>query len=205
LFNLHQAVDVFLGFKNYHNAGACYINLGCLVTKQSMVEYTKAKEYMDAAISLQEQIVHQNFAGEGTPKDMERVGSLDMRPSFEQLRQLSNKNLNNKSQKLTPALLAMEITILAFRHYSRGYISYHFFVQAEEDARYKYKQKEQLLMKYGMEANEARSHIDLSLDGLREIQKNMQEQADFGRKERQSVSSNDQNRTLGGFEDFILF
>jgi uncharacterized protein HemY len=58
---LHQAVDVFIGFKNYRNAGACYMNLGCLVTRQTMLEYSKAKEYMDAAIALQEQIIHSNF------------------------------------------------------------------------------------------------------------------------------------------------
>lgn len=53
LFNLHQAVDVFLGFKNYHNAGACYMNLGCLVTRHTAsIEFNKAKEYMEAAIAL---------------------------------------------------------------------------------------------------------------------------------------------------------
>lgn len=57
LFNLHQAVDVFLGFKNQRNAGACYMNLGCLITRQAMLEYAKAKEYMDAAIAIQEQII----------------------------------------------------------------------------------------------------------------------------------------------------
>jgi hypothetical protein len=48
LFNLHQAVDVFLGFKNYHNAGACYMNLG----HTASIEFNKAKEYMEAAIAL---------------------------------------------------------------------------------------------------------------------------------------------------------
>jgi len=61
LFNLHQAVDVFLSFKNYRNAGACYMNLGCLVTRQSMVEYAKAKEYIDTAIYIQENIIKQNL------------------------------------------------------------------------------------------------------------------------------------------------
>ena len=52
---------MFIGFKNYRNAGACYMNLGCLVTRQTMLEYSKATEYMDAAIALQEQIIHSNF------------------------------------------------------------------------------------------------------------------------------------------------
>ena len=30
------------------------MNLGCLITRQSMLEVAKAKEYMDAAIQLQE-------------------------------------------------------------------------------------------------------------------------------------------------------
>ena len=29
--------------------------------RQTMLEYSKAKEYMDAAIALQEQIIHSNF------------------------------------------------------------------------------------------------------------------------------------------------
>lgn len=46
-----------------------------------------------------------------------------------------------KSQRLSPAHLAMEMTVFAFRNYSRGYISYHLFVQQEEERRYKYKNK----------------------------------------------------------------
>jgi hypothetical protein len=33
------------------------MNLGCLITRQAMLEYAKAKEYMDAAIAIQEQII----------------------------------------------------------------------------------------------------------------------------------------------------
>ena len=59
------------------------------------------------------------------------------------------QNLGNKGKqdlvkppKLSQNMLVMELTILAFRRYSRGYISYHLFVQAEEDCRYKFKLKD---------------------------------------------------------------
>ena len=74
-----------------------------------------------------------------------------------------------KSQRLSPKMLLMELTILAFRRYSRGYISYHYFVSAEEDCRYKFKLKDQLLSKFGQEAIEARKFLMLSREGLMEI------------------------------------
>ena len=60
---------MFLGFKNQRNAGACYMNLGCLVTRQAMLEYAKAKEYMDAAIAIQEQIIQANIEHDDAPKE----------------------------------------------------------------------------------------------------------------------------------------
>lgn len=121
------------------------MNLGCLVTKQDILEYAKAKEYMDAAISLQEQIANQNQFG---------LKKIEMADDTERNRKRSKKD--QSTEKLSDQLLAMEVTILAFRHYSRGFISYHFFVSAEEESRYKFKLRDSLLAKYGIDAHEAR-------------------------------------------------
>lgn len=96
---------------------------------------------------------------------------------------------------------------MAFRYYSRGYISYHFFVKADEDCRYKYRLRNQLLNKFKSEADEARKFLKFSIAGLKEISKNMIAPEPFRVEtdEETPFGTGSSPKTLSGFEDFLIF
>jgi hypothetical protein len=54
---MHQAVEVFKFFGNLRAQGTCYLNIGCLIASQDSAEYSRAMNYVDESIRIQELIM----------------------------------------------------------------------------------------------------------------------------------------------------